>query len=160
MLAALAMFLAFSESSHQHSHPKSSATTVATKNALCRNEWASQMPARRVTGRAQEMFIEYSHYLPEQASARVVACMRSIVGRELSSLELSGPLEASCVLAHASSIHTGAALTFIHSILPSLAYICHGPRRWATMILGSLPLGKYATSQGCLLKLLLLICSF
>ena len=67
----------------------------------------SQAPARKVTERAQEMFLEYAHYLPERATERIVAHMREAVSRELNDMDLSHPLDGPAVLAHASSIHSG-----------------------------------------------------
>ena len=91
-----------------HSSASVFVTHVTTAS---RNGWSSQAPARRVTERAQEMFLEYAHYLPERATARVVARMKQAVAAALRSLDLSRPLDAAGLLAHASTIHSGRPLS-------------------------------------------------
>lgn len=73
----------------------------------CRSSWQSPAPAARITGRAQELFIEYAHYLPERACDAIVGRMRELVDAEIGSTDLSTPMDASAVLHHTSSILSG-----------------------------------------------------
>ena len=64
-------------------------------------------PGRMVTERAQEMFLEYAHYLPERATLKVVQQIQGMVASELDTLDLRTPMDAAAVIDHLSNIHDG-----------------------------------------------------
>ena len=66
---------------------------------------------RRVTERAQEMFLEYAHYLPERATLRIVQQMQSLAATELASLDLKAPVDAASLVDRMSKVHAGAGAT-------------------------------------------------
>ena len=63
-----------------------------------------------MTERAQEMFLEYAHYLPERATLKVVQKVQDMVASELDSLDLRTPMDADAVIEHLSHIHSGYLL--------------------------------------------------
>lgn len=81
---------------------------------------------RRVTERAQEMFLEYAHYLPERATLKVVQKVQDMVASELDSLDLRTPMDADAVIEHLSHVHSGSFLTLALLTLRWLEWILRG----------------------------------
>ena len=80
--------------------------------AYSRGQWLAYRSGRsprgrRVTERAQEMFLEYAHYLPERATLKVVHRVQDMVASELGSRDLRTPMTADAVIEHLSHIHSG-----------------------------------------------------
>ena len=73
-------------------------------------------PGRRVTERAQEMFLEYAHYLPERATIKVVQKVQDMVATELNSLDLRTPMTADAVIEHLSNVHSGIICSTLDGI--------------------------------------------
>ena len=73
--------------------------------------WQDLSPgAQRVTKRAQELFLEVAHYLPEKGAQAVVLRLQQAVQDALGDVGLDQPLTSAQVLDCLSAVHAGEQL--------------------------------------------------